>query len=837
MVVSFSNKSIRLIAILLVVAMVIPVNAYPVRADATFSISGAISPAFSVTQVKFNDGQVDWPGVMAPDGLSYSITGFAGEAAGTVTAKPAAGYTLEPANGYAGLMVTSDQEGLDFRGIPMLISISGNAGVPSVDIHPTGVDPVSANDEGNYSFKVPYNWSGVVVPSLAGFRFTPEKREFSQLTSDQILDFTAEAVNLAISGNAGMPGVVLEFSGVGPVVSDETGAYSASVPYGWSGSVTPSLAGYHFSPESQTFNPLAADQVLDFSPVPDTYTISGNTGAANTAVFYTDGPPVYSDAAGAYNLTVPAGWTGTINVSLEGYEFSPSEQVVVDVQENRTLDFNSQPVVTNTPLPTETPAFTSTPLPTATPEFLPTVAELPPTTGMPVVVASVPATSVPAASVPESAINAVGAGTYDDTSSSIQYTGRWKFYRGGGPLKRTDHYTQVTDAEASLVFYGTHVDYYYVTYKTRGHVRITIDGIRMADLDLYSRKLRWRQIWSSPVLEPGIHTITITRLDGYIDVDAFIVTEDDEPRVEFTQTAVPQNTATVGVPTEVPPTSTYTSVPAATQTATILPTSTPVTQPTATKTSVPTFTPTMTPTFTFTPTNTPTAIPSFTPTTVPSSGGTVFSADFESGDLSAFDGSAGEIFGKGAYYDISVANSPAIGGYSAALTIGSGRSTAAYLFTYAVPRTELGIYSADFYIPGNVVPDNWWNVMQWKSVDNTYNMPIIHMNILEEGNGLMLIMFYTAGGTSSNPNVVIAPVNPMQFPTDRWVNITAYYLSKSDNSGYIEIYQDGVKMYDMRGFLTKPGGKDVLWSVNSYADRISPNPATIYIDNMKITEG
>lgn len=752
MVVCSIIRAFRLIVILVFIMLVFPGNFSPVLADATYSISGSITPAFSVSSVKFADGAGEWPGVIAEDGLTYKIDGLTEGAEGSVTAEPAAGYTLEPENGYSDVIVGMRIAGLDFRGIPVMYTISGNAGVALAVIHIAGSEPVTADENGRYTFTVPYNWSGLVVPTLTGYSFNPENKEFTPIQSDQEFNFSAEPAVLTISGNAGISGAVLVITGLDPITCGEDGSY-------------------HF--------------------------------------------------------TVPSGWSGTVSVSLEGFTFNPVEQEFVDVREDRTLSFSPEPLATVTPLPTETSIPTNT-------------QEATPTTGITPSFMPIPsATTTPQKKVNSIEINAVGPGTYDDISSDIQYSAKWSLIRTSGPINRTDHYTRASGAEASLVFNGTRVDYYYVKYRTRGHVRVTIDGNHMADLDLYSKKLQWRQKWTSPALDMGIHTITITRLDGIVDLDAFIIYGDETPQPTPVPTRTVQNTSTPVVPTNQPPTSTSTTISVSTQTA--LPPNTPTAMPTSTGTPVPTTTPiatsTPTATSTSTTTNTPTTTPTVaapTPTSITSGGGTVFLSDFESGDFSTFDGSAGEIFGKGTYYDLSVVSSPAIGSYSAALTIGSGRNTAAYLFTYAVPTTDLGVYSVDMYVPGNIVPDDWWNVMQWKSVDNTYNKPVIHMNILGESGNLMLYMFYTAGGVSSNPDVLVSPINPIPFPTDRWVNITGYYMAKSDSSGFVEIYQDGVKVYDMRGFMSKPGDKDVLWSVNSYADRISPNPATIYVDNMKI---
>lgn len=218
------------------------------------------------------------------------------------------------------------------------------------------------------------------------------------------------------------------------------------------------------------------------------------------------------------------------------------------------------------------------------------------------------------------------------------------------------------------------------------------------------------------------------------------------------------------------------------------------------------------------------------------SGNMIFKADFESGDFSMFEGNDAEFFGKGVYFNHSIVTQPAIGNFAASLSIGSGNTTAAYFFTYRVPSTPLGIYSADFYIPGNILTGNWWNVWQWKSEDNGYEIPVISLNILNRGAALYANLFYSPNGDADTPSEHIPQSDPIPFPTDRWVNITGYFMASSDETGYVEIYQDGTKIFDIRNIATKPGGKNVFWSVNSYADRIAPDPATIYVDNISIYE-
>lgn len=256
--------------------------------------------------------------------------------------------------------------------------------------------------------------------------------------------------------------------------------------------------------------------------------------------------------------------------------------------------------------------------------------------------------------------------------------------------------------------------------------------------------------------------------------------------------------------------------------------------------------PTRMPTTTPSPTTakaSPTLIPSVTTapaSTNPSS--VIYNADFESGNFqsltgnTSWEGPIGAYFGKGVYHKEEVVKSPAKGNYAAALTIGSGDTTAAYLFTYAAafPSSGKGTYSADYYIPSTITPSDWWNIWQWKSKDTTYDKPIISLNLVKINGVLQLRMSYVPGGTSANATQMIYQTNPIPFPTDTWVTVSGYYEAKTDNTGLVRIYQNGTQVFEKTGIMTKPGNAPVLWSVNSYADAISPNPATIYVDNMTV---
>ena len=141
-----------------------------------------------------------------------------------------------------------------------------------------------------------------------------------------------------LSGNAGIAGATLNYTG-GFTVADGNGNYSFTVPSGWSGTVTPFINGYSFSPASRTYSNVTANRVAqNYTATRILYSISGNVGVAGVTLSYADGTPktVISQANGNYALAVPGGWSGMVTPSHPCFIFSPVDQTYTDVGNNQT---------------------------------------------------------------------------------------------------------------------------------------------------------------------------------------------------------------------------------------------------------------------------------------------------------------------------------------------------------------------------------------------------------------------------------------------------------------------------------------------------------------------
>ena len=137
-------------------------------------------------------------------------------------------------------------------------TLSGHAGAAFATMLYTG-GSTTADGSGNYTFSVPYGWSGTLTPSRTGYTFSPVSRSYSNVTADQTAqDYTATLNTYTISGDAGVAGATIIYLG-GSMTTAESGNYMFTVSHGWTGTVTPSKAGYTFSPSKRTYTDVQAN--------------------------------------------------------------------------------------------------------------------------------------------------------------------------------------------------------------------------------------------------------------------------------------------------------------------------------------------------------------------------------------------------------------------------------------------------------------------------------------------------------------------------------------------------------------------------------------------------
>ena len=125
------------------------------------------------------------------------------------------------------------------------------------------------DENGFYIATVEYRWSGTVMPSLLGYTFNPQSLTYSNVSSNQTnQNYIGTFQTITFSGHVllttGGPLSGVSMSGLpGPPLTDATGFFAATLPFGWSGTVHPTLPGYDFVPSARSYYGLTSDHTND----------------------------------------------------------------------------------------------------------------------------------------------------------------------------------------------------------------------------------------------------------------------------------------------------------------------------------------------------------------------------------------------------------------------------------------------------------------------------------------------------------------------------------------------------------------------------------------------
>jgi hypothetical protein len=245
----------------------------------------------------------------------------------------------------SGLTLPTDSGWWSFTTISAGFTISGNAGVDRATLTYDNDGPRSAmaDGNGNYSINVPENWSGTITPRKTGFTFIPPSMTYENV-ADNLSGQDYEA-RVRITGNAGIAGATLSYVNDGPktVTSNSNGNYTIpNLPLHWSGTVTPSLTGYTFSPASLPYNDLLKSKSSQNYVAK--VQVSGNIGIGSGSVnVQTCNPtcsmlPTYTaDVNGYYSFQVQYLSAGTVTPQKTCYTFSPPSHSYSSATANMVL--------------------------------------------------------------------------------------------------------------------------------------------------------------------------------------------------------------------------------------------------------------------------------------------------------------------------------------------------------------------------------------------------------------------------------------------------------------------------------------------------------------------
>ncbi|MGD2245199.1 MAG: hypothetical protein PVI11_01500 [Candidatus Aminicenantes bacterium] len=209
-------------------------------------------------------------------------------------------------------------------------------------------------------------WDTSIVPQITDV-IPLESDSDTFLVCEERLEI---AGSVKTEGDVGIEGVTITFSGgEGEATTDADGNYSHSVSYGWTGTATPSMTGYGFTPSSREYTEVTSDQANEDYTGFIVHIISGfvRTGGGDgieevTITFSNDGGEVLTAADGSYSHAVKEGWSGTATPSKNCYSFVPPSRGYINVSSDHTNQDYTGTFLTYTISGTIQMASTSAPL-------------------------------------------------------------------------------------------------------------------------------------------------------------------------------------------------------------------------------------------------------------------------------------------------------------------------------------------------------------------------------------------------------------------------------------------------------------------------------------------
>ena len=311
----------------------------------TWSISGTISPSVVGSGATVVLSGASSATVTADASGNYSFSGLAN---GSYTVTPSkSGFTFSPASQPANVN-GANVSGINFTGTAQTWSISGTISPSAAGSGATVVlsgaagAMVTVDASGNYSFNGLANGSYTVTPNKTGFSFSPPSTTVNVSGANTTgVNFTASAttqtwsVSGVITPTAAGSGATVALTGAATAstTADSSGNFTFAGLSNGSYTVTPSKAGFTFSPASLPANVNGANvSGINFTGAAQTWSISGTispSSAATGATVTLSGAAsatVTPDASGNFIFSGLANGSYTVTPTEGGYTFNPSSQ-------------------------------------------------------------------------------------------------------------------------------------------------------------------------------------------------------------------------------------------------------------------------------------------------------------------------------------------------------------------------------------------------------------------------------------------------------------------------------------------------------------------------------
>jgi len=237
------------------------------------------------------------------------------------------------------------------------VMTSDSQPVPDVFIyHDNFTDTdVTTNVSGVYSFPLVQGNSIAIAPSKPGWTFLDTVTSqplvnIITISAPQTINFIGSATYLSISGNTGTPEATVTYtcdsSTDGTTTSDTSSNFTINnIVYGDRVVVTPSKAGFTFSPPNRTLNNIITHQSgINFNASVTNHSISGSVTLSGSPMpgieLYIGGTLIATtNATGSYSFARPYGDSFIYYPLANGYSFDPPNKQINFLDANVSQNF------------------------------------------------------------------------------------------------------------------------------------------------------------------------------------------------------------------------------------------------------------------------------------------------------------------------------------------------------------------------------------------------------------------------------------------------------------------------------------------------------------------
>jgi inhibitor of cysteine peptidase len=217
----------------------------------------------------------------------------------------------------------------------------------------------TSDSNGNYIFDgLAAGGAYNIAASKTDYAFAPASVGFTDLSADAGADFRGTPTVRSVFGfvvninNGGMQGIPVALSGsrTATTTTAADGSYRFDgLPVGGSYTVKPTLLGYVFSPASQSFNNLNADQYAGFVGGYVEHRIAGRVAQSGGAPFSgvtvtlagSKTATATTDSNGGYAFDVPSGGDYIVTASKAHFTITPQSQTFTNLGADKTADFGA----------------------------------------------------------------------------------------------------------------------------------------------------------------------------------------------------------------------------------------------------------------------------------------------------------------------------------------------------------------------------------------------------------------------------------------------------------------------------------------------------------------